>query len=377
MGDFSKIIIRQGLESDRASVVYSSGEPLYITNSKRTFIGDGVTSGGILASNKFLGFATFNLNSGSTGVSYAYPGDILFDKTTNNLYALTGSAPANVTSYSKITRNFTADNVTTELTNVSAIAVKTSSLNSNYFAPTIYGRGLEKNGIQIRLSDPETNGGLEFNTNSKLQIKDRSVSNIMLEGMIGNTVKGNLGIAGDVEDIPLATLAAVIAPLLVGVNTNFGVPVGTVIDFAGSTSPTGYLKCDGSTVLTADYPDLYAAIGNTWGGTSTSFNLPDMRRRVSVGSGGTETIVLSSYVGATGGFENTILLKDNIPSHVHTYDAVSSGGASSLNSTGGALNIGSYFTGDGSGDGLNIGPLGRPFSNIQPSAVVMKCIKAF
>jgi len=377
MGDFSKIIIRQGIESDRESVIYSSGEPLYITNSKRTFVGDGVTSGGILASNKFLGFATFNLNSGSTGITYAYGGDIVFDKTTDNLYALTGSAPSSVTSYSKITRNFTADNITTELTQISAISVKGLSLNSDYFAPTIYGRSLEKNGVQIRLSTPETNGGLEFGINDKLQIKNRSVTNAMLEGMIGNTVKGNLGIAGDVEDIPLATLASVIAPLLVGVNTNFGVPIGTIIDFGGITSPTGYLKCDGSTILVADYPDLYAAIGNTWGGNSTSFNLPDMRRRVVVGSEGTETTVLSSYVGATGGFENTILLKENIPSHIHTYDAVSSGGTSSLNTTGGTLNIGSYLTGNGTSDGLNVGPLGRPFSNIQPSAVVLKCIKAF
>ena len=271
MADYSKIIIRQGLETDRDDVVYSSGEPLYITNFKRMFIGDGVTKGGILASNKFLGFATFDLNTGSTGITYAYGGDIVFDRTTNNLYALTGSAPSNITSYSRITRNFTADGITTELTQVSAIAVKTLSLNSNYFSPSIYGRGLEKNGIQIRLSNPEANGGLEFSTGEKLQIKERSVTNAMLEGMVGNTIKGNLGTADDIEDIPLQTLANVLAPLLIGVNTNFGVPVGTIIDFGGSTPPNGYLECDGRSVLAADYPDLYDAIGGTWGGGGISF----------------------------------------------------------------------------------------------------------
>jgi microcystin-dependent protein len=377
MADFTKIILRQGIENDREDVVYSIGEPLYITNFKRMFIGDGSTAGGVLVSNKFLGFAAFDVNTGSTGITYAYQGDLVFDRTTNNLFALTGSTPANLTSYAKITRNFTADNVTTTLNQTSGISVKQFSLNSDYFSNLIYGRGLEKNGTQIRLANTSTNGGLEFDLSGKLKIADRSVTNTMLEGMNGNTVKGNLGPAGDIEDIPLQTLANVIAPLLVGANTNFGVPVGTIIDFAGGIPPTGYLTCDGSSVSASDYPDLFAAIGYTWGGNDTEFNLPDFRRRTTVGSGGTETTTLSSYVGATGGSENTILQKENIPSHTHSYDAVSSGGTSALSANGGTLVRNTYVSGDGTDNGLNDGPLGEPINIIQPSAVVMKCIKAF
>ena len=377
MPDFTKIILRQGVENDREDVIYSSGEPLYITNFKRMFVGDGVTEGGVLVSNKFIGFATFDLNTSSTGITYAYQGDLVFDRTTNNLYALTGSSPSTLGSYARITRNFTADNVTTTLNETSAISVKQNSLNSNYFSNTIYGRGLEKNGIQIQLADTAVNGGLDFNLGGELKIADRSVTNGMLEGMNGNTVKGNIGPAGDVEDIPLQTLANVIAPLLVGVNTNFGVPVGTIIDFAGSLPPTGYLSCDGSSVLSLDYPDLFAAIGYTWGGGGSSFNLPDLRRRTTVGSGGTETTTLSSYVGAIGGSENTILQKENIPSHTHSYNAVSTGGTSALSANNGTLRYNTYVSGDGTDNGLNDGPLGEPVNTIQPSAVVMKCIKAF
>jgi microcystin-dependent protein len=377
MPDFTKIILRLGIENDRASVVYSEGEPLYITDFKRLFLGDGTTSGGTLASNKFIGFANFDYNTNATGVTYAYQGDLVFDITSSNLFALTGNAPANLTSYARVTRNFTADNNTTVLTQVSAIAVKTFSLNSDYFSNTIYGRGLEKNGTQIQLANPATNGGLDFNIGGKLKIADRSVTNTMLEGMNGNTVKGNLGAAGDIEDIPLQTLADVIAPLLIGVNTNFGVPVGTIIDFGGLTPPVGYLTCNGSAVSTSTYPDLFAAIGYTWGGSGSSFNLPDLRRKTTVGSGGTETTTLSSYVGAVGGTENTILQKENIPSHSHTYDAVSDGGVAALSADGGDLQFNTFGTGDGTLDGLNVGPLGEPFSTYQPSAVVMKCIKAF
>ena len=377
MPDFTKIILRQGIENDRASVVYSEGEPLYITNFKRLFLGDGATSGGILASNKFIGFANFDYNTNATGVTYAYQGDFVFDVTSSNLFALTGNAPANLTSYARVTRNFTADNNTTVLTQVSAIAVKTFSLNSDYFSNTIYGRGLEKSGTRIQLANPATNGGLDFNIGGELKIADRSVTNTMLEGMNGNTVKGNLGAAGDVEDIPLQILANVIAPLLIGVNTNFGVPIGTIIDFGGLTPPVGYLACDGSAVSTSIYPDLFAAIGYTWGGNGSSFILPDLRRKTTVGSGGTETTILSSYVGAVGGTENTILQKENIPSHAHTYDAVSDGGVAALSANGGDLQFNTFGTGDGTLDGLNVGPLGEPFSTYQPSAVVMKCIKAF
>ena len=53
-------------------------------------------------------------------------------------------------------------------------------------------------------------------------------------------------------------------------------PLGTVLSFAGQARPNGYLLCDGASYKVTDYPDLYAAIGNTYGGDSTSFNVPNL-----------------------------------------------------------------------------------------------------
>jgi microcystin-dependent protein len=56
-------------------------------------------------------------------------------------------------------------------------------------------------------------------------------------------------------------------------------PPGTILAFAGPLEniPDGYLPCDGSLVDNEAYPLLYAAIGNSWGGDVTHFNLPDCR----------------------------------------------------------------------------------------------------
>lgn len=75
------------------------------------------------------------------------------------------------------------------------------------------------------------------------------------------------------------------------------VPVGGTIDFAGAVAPAGWLLCDGSAVSRTTYARLFAAIGVVWGpgdGSST-FNLPDLRRRFKIGSGSGLTL------GQTGG----------------------------------------------------------------------------
>ena len=59
-------------------------------------------------------------------------------------------------------------------------------------------------------------------------------------------------------------------------STGGGVHVGLIMPYAGTALQEGWLDCDGSAVSRTMYPDLFAAIGTTWGAGdgSTTCNLP-------------------------------------------------------------------------------------------------------
>lgn len=101
---------------------------------------------------------------------------------------------------------------------------------------------------------------------------------------------------------------------------------GMIAAWSGGAVPTGWLLCDGSSVATATYPDLFAAIGYTYGGAGANFNLPDIVDRFVRGQ--------SSSTAATGGADSLTLTVAEMPSHTHT---VNDGGHShsSINRLGG------------------------------------------
>jgi len=56
-----------------------------------------------------------------------------------------------------------------------------------------------------------------------------------------------------------------------------GVPIGTSIEWRTDTVPDDYLENDGSTLDTTVYAALFAVFGYMYGGSGSSFNLPDDR----------------------------------------------------------------------------------------------------
>lgn len=87
-----------------------------------------------------------------------------------------------------------------------------------------------------------------------------------------------------------------------------GTPVGCIFPFAGINLPVGYLLCNGASYKVADYPDLYAVIGNTYGGDTVNFNVPNLINKFIQGSTTSGTAKEAGLPNITG---ETKYLSDN------------------------------------------------------------------
>lgn len=159
-------------------------------------------------------------------------------------------------------------------------------------------------------------------------------------------------------------------------------PSGAVIGYAGSTSPDGWLLCDGSAVSRTTYADLYTSIGTTFGigDGSTTFNLPDTRGRTGIGAG-TGSGLSARTLGTSLGEETHVLTTSEMPSHSHTVSA----SANSLTISGAAgADTTKAAAGDGSSSGTYTPSIstttgtsgsGSAHNNMQPSIVFNYIIK--
>ncbi len=85
-----RLIFRQGAESDRQTTTFASGEPIYTTDYKRLYIGDG-SVGGVLVGNKFQG-----ITSDLTTLTPSVPGDTAFNVPDTTLYVLLSGSGSNL-----------------------------------------------------------------------------------------------------------------------------------------------------------------------------------------------------------------------------------------------------------------------------------------
>ena len=144
---------------------------------------------------------------------------------------------------------------------------------------------------------------------------------------------------------------------------NFLVVPGTIIAFGGTTAPEGYLACDGAYVSKTQYPDLYAAIGDTWPPLppGNNFRLPDLRGLFLRGAGTNNSVKRSDGAFAQGGNVGRTA-SDTLAAHTHTYNDNRASGYG-LTSTG---NSAERTSNTGSTGGAETAPV---------QATVLYCIK--
>jgi microcystin-dependent protein len=104
-------------------------------------------------------------------------------------------------------------------------------------------------------------------------------------------------------------------------NNSIYTPVGSILTYAGSSAPSGWLLCNGNQVSKTDYPRLFSVINNRYGNPdiSTNFVLPDLTDRVPIGKSG------STNLGNSGGNSTITLSTEQLPTHTHTGTTVSNG----------------------------------------------------
>lgn len=167
------------------------------------------------------------------------------------------------------------------------------------------------------------------------------------------------------------------------------VPVGCVQMYVMSTAPEGWLVCDGTEYLKSAYPKLNTVLSNSntypYGETNgsggvgtTHFRVPDMRRRVPMGAGGSVPAgapVTTNTLGSTGGTETVTLDITQIPSHTHRWFITGSAFPPSTTNAAAASGAAQGIANTGFPVDPNTAGGGLSHSNTQPSLVLNYIIK--
>jgi microcystin-dependent protein len=148
------------------------------------------------------------------------------------------------------------------------------------------------------------------------------------------------------------------------------VPVATILPFAGSVAPEGFMICDGAELLASEYADLFTAIGTIYGvgQAAGSFKLPDLRGRAPIGAGQGDGLT-DRVIGVVDGEEAHQLTTNEMPSHSHGIDYL----ANSAGAGGGNQVRIEYTEPEPLQTRLTGGD--QPHNNMQPFLVVNYIIK--
>jgi microcystin-dependent protein len=275
-----KLLIRRGTDVDRKQVVLSEGELGYTVDTKRLYVGDGQTKGGIpVAGSSFLGSAP-----DVTTFTSAISGDLAYDNDDNVLYSFKGGNPANILDWQQIGGTYTPGNGTISISNTNEITV--NRLSAGNFSTNALGNSLRIDGSnKIALSSNIVV--------SKITL-DQSADSLNIPASISVNSQGftlptyaagpNYFLTSDFDGSLRWDTAANTTIYVAG--TASQIPVGSIMPFiSAGSAPTGWLLCNGQSVPGSSYRELSAVIGTTYGGDTTDFKVPNFVNKAIYGVG--------------------------------------------------------------------------------------------
>ncbi len=267
-----KLLIRRGLDADRQNIVLTEGELGYTTDTKKLFIGDGQTQGGIVVGgNKFWGAVP-----SVTSLVGVVSGDVAFSTTNNKLYSYTGGLVTDPANWTVVGGVYNSGDNTINISGINNITVGTISAAN--ITSDIIGNSLTlSNTNKITLSSQIAVNSVVPATGSTLNLPTSlSINNVTYNwpgaglqtaSYLKTDIAGNLSWSPTI-DIATTTF----------VYSSAGtIPVGSIMPFvSAANAPSGWLLCNGQSVLGTAYPELSAVIGYSFGGSGASFNVPDL-----------------------------------------------------------------------------------------------------
>ena len=233
----------------------------------------------------------------------------------------------------------------------------------------------------IAIADGGTGASTASAARTNLGLGGLAVLNAVGASEITDGAVGTAEIAdGAVTTAKVADGAITSAKLAAGAVPS-SVPAGSVMPYAGSAEPSGWLFCFGQNVSRTTYAALFAVVGTTYGvgDGSTTFGLPDIRGRVVAGQdnmGGTSANRLTNQtggldgdvLGATGGAETHTLTTAQMPAHTHSVgNTLLSGSTGNLSNTNPNRDVGTTTSGSTGGGGAH--------NNVQPTIILNYIIK--
>lgn len=146
-------------------------------------------------------------------------------------------------------------------------------------------------------------------------------------GTIGIRLKSTASVTGSIK----------VDGAYVGMNRNVGIvstarALGEVFAVSDATCPVGSIAAEGNSLSTTDYPELFAKLQYTHGGSGGSFNIPDTRG-VFIRGSGSQTINGQTYSTTLGAKQNDATQRNGLsltdPGHSHNLKVADSGSATS------------------------------------------------